>query len=169
MATIYIDNLVKPREVNSPNNYLSKETIPNQYVYTDLHLDLTIDKNVGNGLNPVQSKDITVDYDSNAIRNSLYNIFTTRKGQKILDPNFGGSLDQYLFESVSNVKAKILGDSIVQAVSQYEPRVSVENVQVMPMPDENQYHVIFVYAVLNIGRIETFKINFQANNIDIYE
>jgi phage baseplate assembly protein W len=169
MATIYIDNLVKPREVNSPNNYLSKETIPNQYVYTDLHLDLTIDNNVGNGLNPVQSKDITVDYDSNAIRNSLYNIFTTRKGQKILDPNFGGSLDQYLFESVSNVKAKILGDSIVQAVSQYEPRVSVENVQVMPIPDENQYHVIFVYAVLNIGRIETFKINFQANNIDIYE
>jgi len=169
MATIYIDNLVKPKEVNSPTNYPSKETIPNQHVYTDLHLDLIMGKNVGNGLNPVNSNDIVADYDSNAIRNSLYNIFTTRKGQKLLDPNFGGNLDQYLFESINNVKAKILGDSIVQAINAYEPRISVESVQVMPLPDQNQYHVIFVYSVLNIGKTDTFKINFQANNIDIYE
>lgn len=169
MATIYIDNLVKPREVNSPTNYPSKETTPNQHVYTDLHLDLTIDKNLGNGLNSVEAKDIVADYDSNAIRNSLYNIFTTKKGQKLLDPNFGGSLDQYLFEPVNNIKAKILGDNIIKAVTQYEPRINVQNIQVMPMPDENQYYVIFIYNVLNIGRTDTFKINFQANNINIYE
>jgi hypothetical protein len=78
-------------------------------------------------------------------------------------------LDQYLFESINNIKAKILGDAIVQSVNAYEPRIEVQNVQVMPMPDQNQYYVIFVYNVLNIGRTDTFKINFQANNIDIYE
>ena len=83
MATIYIDNLIKPREVNSPTNYPSKETKKNQYVYEDLHLDLLMNKNVGNGLNTVEDNDIVADYDSNAIRNSLYNIFTTKKGQKI--------------------------------------------------------------------------------------
>lgn len=167
MAAIYIDNLIKPREVNSPYNYPSKETNPNQPVYTDLHLDLTFEKNVGNGLNPVEGNDIVGDYDTNAIRNSLYNIFTTRKGQKLLSPNFGGSLDQYLFESITNVKAKILGDNIVQSVSQFEPRVEVVKVQVMPMPEQNQYYVVFIYKVLNIGKVDKFEINFKANNINI--
>ena len=167
MATIYIDNIIKPREVNSPTNYPAKETKPNQFVYTDLHLDLTVDKNVGNGLNPVNSNDIVADYDSNAIKNSLYNIFTTKKGQKILNPNFGGSLDQFLFEGITDVKAKLLGNSILNSVGQFEPRVEVQSVQVMPMPDENQYYVIFVYKVLNIGKVDKFEINFQRDKINI--
>ena len=152
MATIYIDNLIKPREVNSPTNYPSKETIPNQFVYTDLHLDLIINENTGNGLNPVNSNDIAADYDSNAI---------------ILNPNFGGSLDQFLFEGITDVKAKLLGNSILNSVSQYEPRIEVQNVQVMPMPDQNQYYVIFAYKVLNIGRVDKFEINFQRDKINI--
>ena len=167
MAAIYIDNLIKPREINSPYNYPSKETNPNQAVYTDLHLDLAFEKNVGNGLNPVEGNDIVGDYDTNAIRNSLYNIFTTRKGQKLLSPNFGGSLDQYLFENISNVKAQILGNSIVESVEQYEPRVEVVNVQVKPMPDDNQYYVVFVYRVLNIGKVDKFEINFKSSDINI--
>ena len=166
MATIYIDNLIKPREVNSPVNYASKETKQNQYVYTDLHLDLSMNKNIGNGLNAVDSNDINVDYDSHAIRNSLYNIFTTKKGQKILSPNFGGSLEQHLFEGITEFKAKILGNKIIEAAA-LEPRIEVQNVQVFPSPDENQYYVLFVYKLLNIGRVDKFKINFQANNINI--
>jgi len=167
MATIYIDNLIKPREVNSPTNYPSKETKPNQFVYTDLHLDLSLSKNIGNGLNPVNGNDITVDYDSDAIRNSLYNIFTTKPGQKLLSPSFGASLDQFLFESVNNVKGKILGNTILTNVTKYEPRVSVEAVEVYPQPDQNQYYVIFRYKVLNIGKIETFNISFDAHNVNI--
>jgi hypothetical protein len=166
MAAIYIDNLIKPREVNSPTNYPSKETKENQYVYTDLHLDLIMNNNIGNGLNPVESNDIVADYDSNAIRNSLYNIFTTKKGQKLLSPNFGGSLDQYLFEGITEFKAKILGNNILESAAQ-EPRIEVQNVQVMPMPEENQYYVLFVYKLLNIGKVDRFQINFQANNINI--
>jgi phage baseplate assembly protein W len=167
MATIYIDNIIKPREVNSPTNYPSKETKPDQYIYTDLHLDFKIENNIGNGLNTVAGNDIVADYDSNAIKNSLYNIFTTKKGQKILNPNFGASLDQFLFESITPINAKILGNTILENVNLYEPRIDVQNIQVMPMPDENQYYVIFAYKVLNIGRLDKFEINFQRNKINI--
>lgn len=166
MATIYIDNLIKPREVNSPINYPSKEPDTNQYIYTDLHLDLLMHKNIGNGLSPVESNDIAADYDSRAIRNSLYNIFTTRKGQKLLNPEFGSSFDQYLFEKITNIGAKILGNDILKA-AEFEPRIKVQNVQVMPMPDQNQYYVLFVYKLLNIGKVDKFQINFKSNNIDI--
>jgi len=165
MAAIYIDNLIKPREINSPSSYPSKETVQNKFVYTDLKLDLKEAKNLGNGLNPAISNDIEASYDLEAIRNSLYNIFTTRKGQKVLNPLFGGSLDQHLFENITEFKAKILGDSIVESVSRFENRVRVDSVQVMPMYDENQYYVIFNYTILNIKDIKKFEILFNANNI----
>ena len=49
MAAIYIDNLIKPREINSASNYPSKENVQNKFVYTDLKLDLKEAKNLGNG------------------------------------------------------------------------------------------------------------------------
>jgi len=167
MANIYIDNIIKPREVNSNKTLPETETKPNQFVYTDLHLDLVFEKNVGNGLNAVDGNDIVADYDSNAIRNSLYNIFTTKQGQKLYNPNFGSSLDQFLFESITEFKAKVLGDRILKSIQEYEPRVRVESIDVMPMYDENQYYVFFKYKILNIGRLENFQINFEANNINI--
>lgn len=167
MATIYIDNIIKPREVNSPSNYPSKETKTNNFVYTDLHLDLQVIKNIGNGLNTKNSNDILVDYDSNAIRNSLYNIFTTRPGQKILNPIFGANLDQFLFEPINDIKAKILGNTIYDAIVKFEPRVEVKNIQVTPISDNNEYYVLFVYSLLNIGKLDKFQINFQRDNITI--
>lgn len=167
MATIYIDNLIKPREINSPTNYPSKETKSDQYIYTDMHLDFSLEKNVGNGLTSVNSSDIVADYDSDAIRNSLFNIFTTKKGQKILNPSFGSSLDQYLFESVNNINAKILGEDIVRTISEFEPRIEILQVQVTPLPDKQQYSIVFAYRLLNIGKSDSFRIDFSSTNFTI--
>jgi phage baseplate assembly protein W len=164
MATIYIDNLVKPKQINYPATVPSKPVNPSSYVYNDLHLDLTLNKNVGNGLNAVNSADITSDFDINAVKNSLYNIFTTRPGQKILNPSFGASLDQFLFESVDNIKAKIIGDTIYNAITKYEPRINVLGVQVMPMPDQNEYYIIIQYKILNIGVNQQLQMQIQNNN-----
>ena len=166
MATIYIDNLIKPREVNSPTTYPSKETKRVPYIYSDLHLDLAIGNAIGNGLNAANSNDIQSDYDSDAIRNSLFNIFTTRKGQKVLSPNFGGSFEPFLFEEVTDIKAKLLGNYILEAAA-LEPRIEVISVQVMPMPDQHQYYVLFRYKLLNIGNTDVFKINFHAHGVNI--
>ena len=165
MATIYIDNLIKPRQVNNPTVVPSTPVTPNQYVYCDLHLDLSIGNNVGNGLNNVDSNDIRVDYDNFAIRNSLTNIFTTRPGQKILNPAFGANLEQFLFERVDTIKGKILGNTILQNINNFEPRVNVQSVQVQPVPDEQLYYVLLVYQILNIGVIDKLQLTFNATTV----
>jgi len=165
MATIYIDNLIKPRQVNSTTTVPSTPVAPNQYVYCDLHLDLTINTNIGNGLNAKPSNDIQVDYDYNAIRNSLVNIFNTRPGQKILSPTFGANLEQFLFESVNPIKAKIIGNTILQNINNFEPRVNVENVQVQPVPEQQLYYVLLVYKILNIGVVDQLQLTFNATGV----
>ena len=84
MAKIDLNNLIRPKQVNSPDTKINEEIIDVESVYTDLHLDLQISKNIGLGLNNVISKDILVDTDLVAIKNSIKNIFTTKKGE-----NFG--------------------------------------------------------------------------------
>ena len=73
MATIYIDNIVKPQKTFETITDVSKEPEKEAFVYKDLHLDFKVQKVVGNGTGVVTGKDIVVDYDRYAISNSLTN------------------------------------------------------------------------------------------------
>lgn len=152
MAKIDLNNLIRPKQVNSPDTKLNEEIIDVESVYTDLHLDLDLAKNIGLGLNNVISKDILVDTDLVAIKNSIRNIFTTKKGEKILAPEFGCSLEQYLFNPVSDVYGRLIGQEILEAFEKYEPRVEVKKIKVLADPDQNQYEITVLYNFLEIKK-----------------
>ena len=92
-----------------------------KFSYADLKLDIDLNSHIpstptGVGKNPI---DFRLSYDENAILNSIKNIFNTKKGQKILSPEFGLDLEQYLFENVSEENADILGKTIYEELSFY--------------------------------------------------
>jgi len=162
MATIYLDNLIKPQKVQSQFTNIATEPEPLHYTYRDLHLDLEIFKNIGNGLNEVNSKDISADYDIQAIRNSIYNIFTTKPGEKILSPGFGSSLEQFLFESLSEFKANIIGNLILNNLTKYEPRINVTKVLVHANYNDLQYEIYVSYDIPDHGLVDTLQMNFNT-------
>ena len=103
------------------------------YSYADLHLDLelssyTSDKTVGSSNN---AQDLKLNYDENAIYNSIRNIFNTKKGQKILTPTFGLDIEQYLFENISKANGELIGTTIFEELSLYDPRIIVDNVDIV--------------------------------------
>lgn len=152
MATVRLDNLIKPRQVYDPVISASTETDPLKSTFTDLKLDIELSKKVGLGLSPRLAKDIIVSEDVQAIRNSLYNIFSTKKGQKLLNPNFGSSLEQFLFENITPTVGEMIGNSILNALESYEPRIDVLAVNVYPQQDLNQYRVQVVFSFLNFKK-----------------
>lgn len=130
------------------------------YTYNDLHLDFV----------PVYGKspfgaytqnnefqreqeiiDIVVDYDLAAIRNSLFNLFVTIPGQKILNPYFGLNLMRYVFEACDEDMANLIGNEIVQGVTTFEPRVSLRKVRVVADPDNQQYTITIDFKVPTLG------------------
>jgi phage baseplate assembly protein W len=120
-----------------------------QYSYADLKLDLELNshlpnKPVGTNKNP---QDLKINYDEEAIYNSIRNIFNTKKGQKILSPEFGLDLEQYLFENVSEENADILGKTIYEELSFYEPRIIVDNVNIIALPDNNEYQITIAVTI----------------------
>ena len=128
-----------------------------RYTYTDLELDLKIDYTKTNPLNNIkEQRDVVADYDVNAIKNSIFNLFTTIPGQKLLNPIFGLNLLQFLFTGITNSNAKLLGDTILRGIIKFEPRVSIDKINVAPDIDNQQYIVGLVLSVpsLNITGLE---------------
>lgn len=128
-----------------------------RYTYIDLESDLRIDYTKTNPLNNFkEQRDIVADYDVNAIKNSIFNIFTTIPGQKLLNPIFGLNLLQFLFTGITNSNAKLLGDTILKGIIKFEPRVTVDKINVAPDIENQQYIVGLVLSVpsLNITGLQ---------------
>ena len=158
MAVLDLNNLIRPKQQYNSANQLNSVIVNPLPVYKDLHLDFELQKNVGLGLSPRNSTDIVVDTDTEAIKNSLRNIFTTKKGQKILNPDFGVALEQYLFTPITETNAKVIGTEISNGISKYEPRVSVSNIMVSPLYDQNQYYIAVYYNLLQINKQSVLNI-----------
>ena len=136
---------------------LNKFPKERDYTYKDLEVDLMIDYTKTNPLNNFkEQKDIVVDYDVAAIKNSIFNIFTTIPGQKILNPTFGLNLLYYLFTGITAENARMLGDTIIKGIAKFEPRVTVDNINITTDYDNQQYTIDLFLSVpsLNIKGLQ---------------
>jgi len=124
---------------------ISDQYAISNFVYSDLHLDVTRRSNFIAEINStIERVDIRLDYDESAIKNSLRNLFNTRPGQRILFPEYGLDLYRLLFEPITDSNARLLGEKIVSAVTRYEPRVRVLECGVNTYPDDLEYQVNLV-------------------------
>lgn len=147
MGKIVFDNL--PKSINGGK----------PYYYADLHLDLTDRYTIKNNFNQIpEVNDFKLDYDINAITNSLRNLFTTSPGDKILNPEYGLDLRRYIFEPASIEVANLIRREIYSKVASYEPRVTVTSVNITILEDVNEYNITIYMDVpaLNINNVSFF-------------
>jgi phage baseplate assembly protein W len=111
------------------------KTPETQHTFVDIHMDMKESVVLTSDSRPYpKGKDVKVDYDEAAIRNSIVNIFNTTPGERFLIPEFGINLKKYLFQAVSDDIAKLIGRTVLEAVERWEPRIRVENVTVIGAP-----------------------------------
>lgn len=124
-------------------NLLRKPDITtNKHTYSDLHLDFLI---------PIE-RDIVADYDEAAIKNSIVNLFNTAPGQNLLNPIYGLNLSQFLFEPANDLTGRLIGEKIAKQIGNYEPRVTVDNINVEVNPDEQLYTITLSIIMIAINK-----------------
>jgi len=64
------------------------------------------------------------------IRESLRILFLTRKGERVMHPNYGCALHDLVFEPMNSQTAAAIDQTIRQAILFYEPRIDVLSVDV---------------------------------------
>lgn len=114
--------------------------VNNNFTYADIHLDLELDQLVTNEVNKVsQVSDVKADYDVGAIRNGIINFFTTIPGDKVLNPEFGIDLRQFLFYPLSETVAFSISQQIRYNITTFDSRLTITALEVIPMYDNLEY------------------------------
>ena len=98
-------------------------------------------------VNPLNS-DLIGLKNENAIARSVRNIVFTLPGEKFFDEDFGSRISASLFENIDEISAAEIVDEIKQSLINYEPRVSLLDVQAFPNFDNNQFDVRIIYEII---------------------
>ena len=134
-----------------------------KYIYKDLALDIQQDTLiVPEFKSGVLGTDIKASYNLAAIINSLQNLFNTLPGQRFLFPEYGLDLYQFLFEPITELNARALGERIYYYIELYEPRVTPVQVNVATDPDRSQYNIDITIEVPSLALITTTNFLFNT-------
>lgn len=114
--------------------------------FTDLDFRFIANPNTGDaGL----KKDVA------AIKQSVLNILLTNHGEKPFRPIFGANLRAYLFENFDPVQEAIIKSVVETALINYEPRVSVTNVEVVDLSYRNALRIRVEFDILSPTELST--------------
>ena len=109
-------------------------------LYSDL--DLTFKRVPG-------TNDVALRYDENSVIASVRSLLLTNFYERPFQPDVGSNLDKLLFEPATILTANILESEIKNVITNYEPRVSIESLQVSLNPDNNSFSVYLSFFVGN--------------------
>ena len=109
-------------------------------LYSDFFKDLTI--------NPI-SGDLALRTNEESIKESLKNLILTDRGERLMQPNIGSDVRASLFENATPVTLKILEERVRDVINNFEPRVSIIDIDVTSLYDDNRVQVTIYFYVKN--------------------
>ena len=98
-------------------------------------------------VNPLNRDLITLNNET-AIARSLRNIIFTSPEEKPFNPAFGSRVSKVLFDNMDFITASVIKDEITNAIQNFEPRVRLSDVKVVPNLDQNEFNVTIKYIII---------------------
>lgn len=110
-------------------------------LFSDLRKDLVI--------SPL-SEDLALLKNEDSVKESIRNLVMTDRGERLMQPNLGGSIREMLFENITPVTIKTIENRIIETIELYEPRCELIDVTVKSNIDENSVFVTIQFYVTNV-------------------
>jgi phage baseplate assembly protein W len=102
--------------------------------------------------------------DQDLIKQDLINHFYIRKGEKLMNPNFGTIIWNVLFEPMTDdLKAVIIAD--IKQVASYDPRLSIDNVVVTEFEQGIQVELQLRYVESNQINVMNLRFDGASNTL----
>jgi phage baseplate assembly protein W len=125
-----------------------------QKIYSDL--DLTFRRL------PV-SNDVALSYDEQAVVRSVRNLLLTGFYERPFQPNLGSNLNKLLFEPADQLTSNLIESEVRDVISNFEPRITVNTINVTISPDENSFNLSMTFFVGNNTRATTVTLLLQRS------
>jgi uncharacterized protein len=85
--------------------------------------------------------------DETEINQSLEILFSTSKGERVMQPRFGANLDSFLFDPIDNTTGTFLKEMIKEAILYFEPRIRVIKVEITKIETEGKIDIHVIYEI----------------------
>lgn len=134
------------------NKDTSKQT--RGYQWSDLDPTLAVVSN---------NSDINNSKDLQAIVGSINNLFRFNRGERLIQPEYGTMIRSLLYTSMSSVMDRGV-DLITAELTQWEPRIRVTNVSIVPSEEyENTINITIEYYVPSLPNLNKQSIQLEIS------
>jgi len=97
------------------------------------------------------------------INSSLEILFSTRIGERLMQPKYGCNLDELLFESLTATMATYMKDLIQTAILYFEPRIDVKKIELEQVTREGIILIQLDYRIRATNARNNFVYPFYKN------
>jgi len=125
-----------------------------QKIYSDL--DLTFKRL------PV-TNDVALSYDEQSVIRSVRNLLLTGFYERPFQPNLGSNLNKLLFEPADQLTANLIENEVRNVILNFEPRITINTINVSVSPDENSFNLSMTFFVGNNTRATTVNLLLQRS------
>jgi phage baseplate assembly protein W len=104
--------------------------------------------------------------DFELVKQDLVNHFNIRKGEKLMNPDFGTIIWNVLYEPLTeDLKSVIIAD--IKSIAGYDPRVSVDNVIITEYDRGIQIELELRYLQTNQSNLLNLQFDNQSNTLSV--
>ena len=96
--------------------------------------------------------DVAMKYDEEAIKASVRNLVLTQNYERPFHSEIGSQIRGLLFEPATPMLNVMLKRAITDTITNFEPRVKLEEVQVILSPDDHYVNVSIYFRIINTTR-----------------
>lgn len=91
--------------------------------------------------------------DELSVREVMRNILLTSPGERLMRPEFGAGLTEFIHEPNNETTRHLIADVVRKSIEQWELRVLVENVEVLPdRQNLAEVHIVITYRMRTSNR-----------------
>lgn len=102
--------------------------------------------------------------DFELVKQDLFNHFHIRKGEKLMNPNFGTIIWNVIYEPFTEEIKQVIIDDI-RAIAAYDPRINVDDVTVTQYDNGIQISLELTY--ISTDQTEILKFNFDQRSQEV--
>jgi len=101
------------------------------------------------------------------VKDSLTDLIFTILGERVFRRDYGSLAMEYVFESIDEIHASALENSILESLEKYEGKVDIIEINAIPDTDNSRYVVNIKYEFAGDIRPSNIVVPISAENFNI--
>lgn len=136
----------------------------------------TLTKLIGKGMNfpfePNSRGGVAKSEYLDRINQSLFILFNTPKGSRLMMPEFGSNLYQYRFDPFDNILLERMRETITEDIRRWEPRIIINSIKFLDSPESRDQQILYIsidYHIINTDVEGNFVYPYRKEVYDIHD